>query len=536
MSTLPARPYPFRPLGLYDALVSDGAPAGACSILQNLVHDITTPLVWIGRPAAELISNFANFNSPGDVSVMLAIGTRVFGMIGTQRFAGKDEPFCFDTATNLFSGILNISAAAQLPATQPSTGPWTPPTMAVVGSKIIVTHPGFAGTGNFIGIIDIATITAPTWSAGNTTVQGLPSIPLAVAQFDNRAWYACANRAYYSDALAPDVITNATQFVTLGSTGSNVLAFSGLPISQTQGGVLAALLGFKDEGYWQILPDATVTYALNGPFKPGTRAPRSVVQTPTGVFYVTDAGVRVIGPDGTPSPAPLPGVRSPFASAREISRVAACYNDTVYRVGLQTITNPLSGQIQYCEYWYDFEVNQFTGPHIPLSSSIMVGVDNTFVVATIGQPGKLFRSDAHGNLIPSVLEFGQAMQVRLQSVLLSQDDNMSTKTLVESQIDVGFGSANSTLSAEWLSATDGAVGSATITAVVGTYWNQFNWNEADWSAAQYGLRTYNIDWDQPVVYKSGAFSLYGTLTPNLRIGPARFRTQLTNQQNTQNPP
>lgn len=536
MSTLPARPYAFRPRGLYDALVSDGAPDGACSVLQNLVHDITTPFVWIGRPAAEEIANFSNFVSPGDISVLLAIGPYIFGMIGTQRFAGRDEPFCFNSSTSLYTGILNVTAAADLPFTQPSTGAWTPPTMAVVGSKIVVTHPGFAGTANVIGLIDISTLTAPTWSAGNTSIQQLPGVPTAVAQFDNRAWYAVNNRTYYSDALAPDNITNATQFLTLGSTGSDVLGFSGLPISQTQGGVLAALLGFKSEGYWQIIPDATVTYKLNGPFKPGTRAPRSIVQTPVGVFYMTDSGIRVIGLDGTPARAPLKGVRSPFASAQQPSRVAACYNDTVYRIGLQTVTNPLSGQIQYVEYWYDFEIDEFTGPHFPLSSSCGVPVDDTFVVATISAPGKLFRSDVHGNLSPSTTELGQAMTMRLQSVLLSQDDNMSNKTLVESQIDIDFGASPSTLSIDWLSAAEGSAGEATITAVVGTYWNQFNWNQANWSAAQYGLRTYNIDWAAPVVYKSGAFAIYGALTPNLRIGPARFRTQLNQQMNTQNPP
>lgn len=536
MSTLPARPYSFRPRGLYDALVSDGAPDGACFVLQNLVHDVTTPLVWIGRPAAVQLTNFSSFVSPGDVSVMLAVGNLIFGMIGTQRFPGKDEPFCFNWSTRLFTGVLGVSAAGDLPDTQASVGPWTPPTMAVVGSKIMVTHPGFASTANVIGMIDISTLTTPTWSAGNTSVNGLPSLPTAVAQFDNRAWYAVGNRAYYSDSLAPDNITNSTQFLTLGASGSDVLGFSGLPISQTQGGVLAALLGFKTEGYWQILPDATVTYKLNGPFKPGTNSPRSIVQTPTGVLYRTESGIRVIGLDGTPSPAPLNGVRSPFALASEPSRIAAAYNDTIYRVGLQTTTNPLSGQIQYVEYWYDFEINEFSGPHVPMSSSCMAAVEDTFIVATISAPGALFQSDVHGNLSPQTIELGQQMQVRLQSVLLSQDDNMSNKELVESQVDVDFGGSSNTLTAEWLTAAQGSAGYATITAVTGTYWNQFNWNQANWSASQYGLRTYNIDWSAPVVYKSGAFALYGTLTPNLRIGPARFRTALTNQMNTQNPP
>lgn len=536
MSSLPARPYTFKPRGLYDALTGDGAPDGACSILTNFVHDMTTPFVWIARPGAVALTDFPSLPSPSNISVMLAIGTKVFGMIGTARFPGYDEPFCYDVSTRLFTSITGPSAT-NLPATQSMSGAWTPPTMDVVGSKIIVTHPGFSGSGsNFFGVIDISTPATPSWSAANTTTNALPAVPNAVKQFDNRAWFAVNNRAYYSDSLAPTTITNASQFLTLGSTSSNVIGFGGLQISQTQGGVLAGLAGFKDVGFWQILPDATVTYKLNGPFPPGTRAPRSIAQTPKGILYAADSGIYLIGLDGTPSAAPLPGVRSPIALATTPSRIAACYNDTVYRVGLQTTTNVLTGTIEYVEYWYDFEINEWTGPHKPLSSSMMVGANGTFIVASTLSPGVLYQSDAHGNSAPETTEFGQAMQVWLQSVILAQDDMMAVKTLIESQIDISFGSAANSLTAQWLSAAEGQAGTATVTAQVGTYWNQFNWNEANWSPAQYGLRTYNLDWDQPVVYKTGAFAIFGTLTQNLRIGPARFRTAVQNQMNTQNPP
>ena len=534
MSSLPARPYSFRARGLYDALTGDGAPDGACSILQNLVHDITTPYVWIGRPAAERLTAFPAFVSPGDVSVAIAIGNRVFGMIGAQRFANTDEPFCFDVSTMLFTGISG-TLSTNLPATQPSTGAWTPPSMAVIGSKIVVTHPGFSGS-NYVGFIDIATITAPTWTAGNTSVQALPSVPLAVASYDNRAWYACSNRAYYSDSLAPENITGSTQFLTLGAQGSNVIGFGGLPISQTQGGVLAALLGFKGEGFWQIVPDVTVTYKPNGPFVPGTDAPRSIATTQKGVLYKGPGGIYLVGLDGVPSSTPLPGVRSPFALAQTPSRIAAAFNDTVYRVGLQTTTNVLTGALQYVEYWYDFEISEWCGPHTPLSSSVLVPVQDTFIVAAISSPGALYRSDVHGSGSPGVVELGQQMQVWVQSVLLGQDDVMAVKTLIESQVDISFGASASTLSVQFITAAEGLAGETTISAIVGTYWNQFNWNEANWSSAQVGLRTYDINWQAPVVYKTGAFALFGTLTPNLRIGPARFRTQVNAQMNTQNPP
>lgn len=536
MSTLPARPYTFKPRGLYDALTGDGAPDGACSILTNLVHDITTPFVWIGRPAAQTLTTFSGFTSPGQISAGIAIGTRIYGMIATARFPGYDEPFCYDVVSRLFISITGATAT-NLPATQSASGEWTPPTMAVVGSTIIISHPGYSGTGsNFVGVISIASPAVPTYTAANTTTNTLPSVPLAVKAFDNRIFFACDNKAYYSDSLAPTTITNSSQFLTIGASGASITGFGGLQISQTQGGVLAGLAAFKSIGFWQILPDATTTYKLNGPFTPGTRAGRSIAETPKGVLYMSDSGVYLIGLDGNPSSAPLPGVRSPFALAQTPSRVAAAFNDTVYRIALQTTTNVLTGSVEYVEYWYDYEINEWTGPHKPLSSSLLIGVNGTFAVASILAPGQLMQSDVHGSTSPGTTELGQGMQVWFQSVILAQDDAMATKTLVESQIDISFGPSANTLTAQMLSAAQGVVGNATVTAILGTYWNQFNWNQANWSNAQYGLNTYNVDWDAPVVYKTAAFALFGTLTPNLRIGPARFRTQVNMQMNTQNPP
>lgn len=534
-SSLAAAPVSFRPLGLYDALDGEGAPAGACSVLQNLVHDVTTPFVWTGRPAAVQRTAFPHLLSPGVISVTLAIGNRVYGMIATAQFPGYDVPFCYDNATGTFTPISGVTSA-NIPATQASSGAWTPPTMAVIGSKIIVTHPGFSGTGsNFFGIIDITTIAAPAWSASNTTTNALPGVPAAVAQFNNRAYFAVNNLAYYSDSLAPTTITNASQFLTLGSTGTSITGFGGLPISQTQGGVLVALIGFKPEGFWQIAGDtATSNLTLNGPFTPGCAAPRTIAQVPIGLAYMADSGVRIIGFDGTVAAAPLPGVRAPFESCSVPSRACAGYSNTVYRISLQTVTNPLAQAATFVEYWYDFEINQWSGPHTFCCDTIspMAG---SFMVASNRAPGKLFQSDVDPTGTSSVIELNSTLTCRLQSAIFPDDGGMSMKSIVESQINIAFGAAANTLTAQWLSASMGAAGTATITAVVGTYWNQFLWNQANWTATQYGLRTYNIDWSAPVVYKTGAFALFGPLSRGLRIGAARFRVEELGYMNDQIP-
>lgn len=534
-SSLRAQPVTFRPLGLYDSLEGESAPPGACAALINLVHDITTPFVWNGRPPATSIATFSAFTSPTTVSVAIAVGTYIFGMIASNSFTGFDAPFCFDYSSNTFVSITGASVS-NLPTTQPTTGAWTPPTMAVIGSSVIITHPGYSGTGaNFFGKIDISTITAPSYTSTNTGTNALPAVPQCVAQFNNRAYFGVANKAYYSDSLAPATITNSSQFLTLGGSASSITGFGGLPVQQTQGGILAALIAFKAEGFWQIAGDtATSNLTLNGPTTPGCKAPRTIAQVPRGLLYMADSGVRVINLSGSVDEAPLPGVRGPFQRCTIPSRTCGAYSNTIYRIGLYTTPSTLNAVPAFVEYWYDFEIDQWSGPHT-WCSDVMVPMAGTFVVANNRATGRLFRSDVDPAATSGVTELGNVLTFRLQSTIFPDDQGMSMKSVIESQIDIGFGSASNTLTAQFLSSTQGIAGTAMISAITGTYWNQFNWNQANWSAAQYGLRTYNIDWSGPVVYKTGAFALYGALSSGLRLGPARFRTEELRYMNDQVP-
>lgn len=536
-SALNAAPYSFRAIGLWDALDGSGVPPGACFSLQNLVHDITTPFLWTGRPAATALTSFAGFSDPSCVSVAMALGSRIYGMVGTSLTPGYDQPFCYDTATSSFVTISGVTSA-NVPATQPLTGAWVPPTMDAIGSKIVVTHPGFSGIStNFFGVVDLSNLAAPAWSSKNTSTNALPSVPIAVKNFNNRAYFACGHLSYYSDALAPDTITNSTQFLTHGGKGSDIVAYGGLPAEQTTGGILAALIAFKAEGYWQVAGDTTTNNLTNnGPFVPGCAAPRSVAQGPAGfgLLYVANDGVHWINGAGVASPQPLPGVRYPFQAAYVPSRIAAGFNNTVYRVGLQTITNALTGQNGFVEYWYDFEISQWSGPHT-WSSDCIVPLGSTFVCANNRSLGTLYQSAVDPSATATFTELGVGLTYKYQSSLLPQDEGMAMKSVIESQIDIDFAATGMTAFAQIISATGGIVGTATVSAVTGTYWNQFLWNQANWSSAIYGLRSYNLDWTAPVVYKKASFALLGALTPGLRLGPARMRTEELEYMNEQSP-
>ena len=172
MTLANTKPLRFSPQGLSDALAEEDAFPGACTSLQNLIPDPSTKNLWTPRPAAVSLTTFGSFSSPTGVVVTKIVGSFVYGLVSTSRFAGKDEPFCFNLATNAFVTVTGISSG-NVPTTQPTTGDWTPPTMDVMGTQLVVTHPGFDGVTNFIGWFDITILTAPVWHAGNFLLQNV---------------------------------------------------------------------------------------------------------------------------------------------------------------------------------------------------------------------------------------------------------------------------------------------------------------------------------------------------------------------------
>jgi len=153
---------------LADTLDGDNEAEGACSALVNLIQDPSTPSCLQCRPAAQIISQFSGFNSPGIISQALEVNNRIYGFVASSRHSGHDEPFVYDLLANSFLTVSGITAANS-PITQASTGDWTPPTIAVVGTKVICTHPGFTAlnNGNLFGYFDVSNYTQT--QLGNVT-------------------------------------------------------------------------------------------------------------------------------------------------------------------------------------------------------------------------------------------------------------------------------------------------------------------------------------------------------------------------------
>lgn len=153
-----ARPLTMRASGVTDSADGSNAPDGSMSVLTDLVPAPGTARAFIPRVASEELTGFTGFTVPAGGTALLVIGTRAYGMISSDAFAGHDEPFCYDIAAGAFVTVTGATAG-NTPATPALSGDWTPPTMVMVGTKIMITHPGYSGA-NKIGFIDLSGFTS----------------------------------------------------------------------------------------------------------------------------------------------------------------------------------------------------------------------------------------------------------------------------------------------------------------------------------------------------------------------------------------
>lgn len=231
-----ATPLTFRAVGVCDAIDGSNAPPGSMYALQNLIPNPRNAQTFVPRPAAVQLTNFSGFTTPDRVSVLLVVGTLVYGMIGSARFAGKDEPFCYDTDAAAFITIGNVTSA-NCPATQPSTGDWEPPSMAQVGQRILITHPGYSGA-NKIGWIDTRSFSSNTATGdthSNTLVDNLSVNPLNVgwAVGDSVAGAGIPAGTYIVSMTASSI--TLSQAATATAAGVTLTIASGTPVAPLYG-------------------------------------------------------------------------------------------------------------------------------------------------------------------------------------------------------------------------------------------------------------------------------------------------------------
>lgn len=533
------QPVRFTPKGICDAFDATDAFPGACALLTNLIFDQANPEVVISRPGVGApVTSFASFTSPTFVSGFITIGSVVYGMVSTARNAGHDEPFAFDLNAGTFITISGVTAG-NTPTSPATTGPWTPPTFAVISTKIIVAHPGFNGAGsNFFGVIDITTPATPAWSSSNLATNGLTGVPTSVSNYNNRAYFAVGNTLQFSDVLVPTTRTNASQALTLGDT-TPITAQSGLPVQTTSAGVVGALVVFKASQIWQVTGDpATSNLALNYvTLTTGTIAPRTVVQGPFGIFFIGIDAPYILNFLGVLSPlSHTPGndgvadVQVPFQNATTPSRQAASFSGNIFRVCSATI---IQGVQQTNDYWYDIRRKRWTGPHTFTYDSISQ-FGNNFVLSGIDHGAALFVSQSLPLIGSVYTDNGTQLVSHLRSSSFPKTGRMAEVQVVESTQEF----ASSGLSVNYnITALDDQLNTINSTFVVtppaGITWGGGGlWGGgAQWTSASTIPHVYTIPWTIPLVFQKMAVDITGTSSNSLSIGTFFARYQDTGYTN-----
>ena len=561
MAISKAQPMRFTPRGLTDAFDATDKFPGACQQLTNLVFDPSNPELVVTRPGVVQMVAFAQagFINPQFISIQASVDTRIYGMIGTDLTVGFDEPFCYDTALQAFIPITGVTSS-NVPVSPSTQGDWTPPTIASVGTMIIITHPGFDGSTHFFGWIDVTNPAAPVWNSGNTVTNLLPAIPQAVANFNNRAYFAVGNILWFTDVLTnPPTITNATQQLTIGDAGP-VNALAGLPMQTTSSGVLAVLSVFKATQLWQVSGDATTALFLNYvSLTVGTNAPRSIAQSPFGLYFTSTGGPYFVDLLGTlraltHSLQELePDITTPFENAVTPSRWAAAYNSTIYRICGQTV---IQGRQSTNDYWFDEHKRRWTGPHsFPYDcASAQAGY---FVLSSANNPGVLIKSLPIQPINFTSSDLGTGYTVKLLSSTFPKVDWMAMKQVAESQIELAANACVVNVTVEAEDDQGNELGTATIPIVANgaAVWDQFNWGDgtlwgcpenvvwgggAIWGTPPVGSgvlwgsglirqipHTYPVPWPAPLVFEKMQLQITTDQAANVSIGTFFARYQKT---------
>lgn len=519
----------FTPVGVSDAVDQNSSFNGACQIISNLIFDRTNRGAVVGRPGVVLKSSFAGFTTPTTVSVMFTVGTLIYGMIGSARTPGFDEPFCFDTVANAFITVTGVTAA-NVPTTQLTTGEWTPPTIDAMGIYVIVTHPGFTGLNKF-GWFDVTNPAAPVWAAGNTTVNLLPSNPLWVKEFSGRAYFGIGNAVYFTDSLTLAISNpNFAAVLTLGDRSAST-GCVGLPMSQTSGAVLQSIVVFKPNAIWQISGDIALTNLALAQLvnNVGCVAPRTAVSTPMGVLFIATDGPRFIDLIGMVKYLQVregitPDIVAPFAAATYISRMVGCYSNGIYRVCFDGAYEIWDTAYTSQDYWYDFIFQRWTGPH-SFDYHCGVGVSNVFYLASNNLPGKLFTSA----VIPSPITVYQDNSLDMTCELVSaaiEGAPMTMSAVVESTIELGGAGIGVVYYISMYDDRNDNLSPATIKLYeVNPLWGALKWGQFLWRSTIPNSQVFTIPWVNPVVFKKMILSVRVMSAANVSIKNSFFRIQ-----------
>lgn len=510
--------------------------AGAFVTIGNITsaNTPTTPLTtgdWT-PPTMTMVANKILITHPGYDGI-----TNFIGWIDLRNFTSTTitgNTHSNKTVDNLSSNVLLLGwqvgdkisdLVADIPANTYITA------IAPGGLSVTISN-NATGTNATTFTVTSGTFAAPVYGAGQTDGTPLVAVPVAVAEFNGRAWYAVNNGVQFSDALIPLQITLATQALTMGDSDP-VTALAGIPLAnQVVGGTIQSLIAFKGSAtYWQITGDQATTNlannAVNGSV--GTLAPNTIAPTPLGIAYIAPDGLRLIGLNGQssqPLGADGQGVSVPFQYAVNPSRMCAAYNQNVVRVSVQN--GYVNGQpVQ--EYWYDLNLQVWTGPHTFPAALIapLYTSTNAFILAGNAINAKLWQSTVLPGAASTYTENGVAMNFAWQPSLLP--DNQATAENQSLQGALGLSlPASSTVTVLALNEQGVQLGSVVVGmgAGGGSVWDSFLWGGSVWGSSVTAYQQYALKWTASLVFKQVTLRVTGASMAGFVIGNAYLQYQV----------
>lgn len=377
------------------------------------------------------------------------------------------------------------------------------------------------------------TATQPLWAAGNTNGTALTAVPVSVAQFNGRAYYAVGNGEVFSDSGNALQVTSATQAIAHAN-GIAVTALGALPLSSpVTGGIVQAIVAFQKNFAIQIITgDASISAGTPGALLvnvlragTGTLAPLSITSFELGLAFISPEGMRYIDYNARVSE-PVgdhgKGVSVPFIFALSPSRISAAANADTIRISVQN--GNAAGQPTQ-EYWFDLTRKAWSGPHTFPSDQIEAW-GATFLISATGITNKLWQSDAEPSNSSTYTENGTVLSFIYQPVLFPDNQRMSMNQITESTLAANLpnGSSLTVIAQDEVGNTldqillPGSTQPATI-------WNAFNWGQANWFGGAGVFIQRRMDWHIPLVFKQGTMRVTGVSIGGVVVGNLYLKYQ-----------
>lgn len=498
-----------------------GSSTGVATVLGSGTHYVRGIGTALGIATVTGIGSIL-LPPNGAVTAAFELNGVVYGMVGSAQYPNFDVPFAFNINTRSFYPVAGVTPG-NIPVSPATTGDWTPPTMDIVSTLLVVTHPGFRGAdGNFFGWFDLTYPFSPVWHAGNvtptaenTTNTVLLAPPTCCAQFKDRMYFAVGNALIPTDAGTLN-LSNPGNVLLLGN-ATPITTMIGMPLSTTSISIFQGLICFKNNGIFQVTGDPiTQDWAENEMSTSiGTDSPRSVQQTLQGIQFKSVDGIRLVNFLGQIQE-PDPDLATPFINALYPSRVSAAYNANVYRICLQ------NGSVQgapHQEYWLDIKRGGWTGPHT-FQQDLAIPYKGTFIVASNAYPHRLFQSDALQTGFDRFIEEGVAMMFDYQTTPMTELNNLYANSALKSTLEIAIPANGATYQIYGEDESLAVLASGQLVAPTDqAIWNAFEWGDGTlWGAALSSFRPRIIPWTEPLVFNRLIEEVSGPCSQNLKLG------------------